>query len=118
MAGRKPLWEWYCSTGLGKFLQRLTTGEGAAMNACVGVTAFSLAFYKHLQEEQDWSKLQKREKFERHFQHVTDHIYDTEPLILLSNIEQYSNHLRVGAEAKLNVSLPTRAELADEVSRE
>lgn len=82
-------WQAWCASGLGRFLQRLSTGEGAALNAIVGTTALSFAFGNHLLEKQEFHDGQMREKFERHFQHVTDHIYDTEPLILLSNLEQY-----------------------------
>jgi hypothetical protein len=46
----------------GKFFQGLTTGEAGAINATIGATAFSLAMYKHVQEEKGWEASQKRER--------------------------------------------------------
>ena len=56
------LWERYSASMLGVFLQRLKPGEAGFMNVCVGGAAFSLAYYKHLQEQKDAEIQAQRDK--------------------------------------------------------
>eukprot|EP01134_Creolimax_fragrantissima_P001870 CFRG1870T1 len=91
------------------FLKSLGPGEAGFVNACVGLTAFSLAFYRHQLDIRD----QKEREAEQDAELTFSIVNKIKPGAILQTMKRYRSRLRLETR-EIGIDNPTRSELTDE----